>query len=175
MWALKILHEKNWRVSLCVQELFHPQDFLWILAATPGFQNSTALDLSRQTTGLPVLSWFPLYLVLDFFGWLGERLPGSAANNGSLRSIISSTFELDTGTGGESIPLWSSLSRVSLLLNTVVVGDEDELEEDVGWLRSRVEGVIEGEGWELDEGLSESLEPRSERSSPCCIVSESRF
>ena len=28
MWALKILHGKNWRVSLCVQELFHPQDFL---------------------------------------------------------------------------------------------------------------------------------------------------
>ena len=28
MWALKILHEKNWRVSLRVQELFHPQDFL---------------------------------------------------------------------------------------------------------------------------------------------------
>ena len=23
-----LLHEKNWRVSLCVQELFHPQDFL---------------------------------------------------------------------------------------------------------------------------------------------------
>ena len=27
-WALKRLHEKNWRVSLCVQELFHPQDVL---------------------------------------------------------------------------------------------------------------------------------------------------
>ena len=25
---LKKLHEKNWRVSLCVQELFHPQDSL---------------------------------------------------------------------------------------------------------------------------------------------------
>ena len=43
MWALQILHEKNWRVSLYVQELFHPQVFLWILAANPGFQNSTAL------------------------------------------------------------------------------------------------------------------------------------
>ena len=28
MWALKMLHERNWHVSLCVQELFHPQDFL---------------------------------------------------------------------------------------------------------------------------------------------------
>ena len=27
MWALKRLHEKNWRVSLRVQELHHPQIF----------------------------------------------------------------------------------------------------------------------------------------------------
>ena len=27
-WALQILHEKNWRVSLCVQELCHPPNFL---------------------------------------------------------------------------------------------------------------------------------------------------
>ena len=27
-WALKIVHEKNSRVSLSVQELFHPQDSL---------------------------------------------------------------------------------------------------------------------------------------------------
>ena len=26
--ALKMVHEKNWRVRLCVQELCHPQDFL---------------------------------------------------------------------------------------------------------------------------------------------------
>ena len=26
--AQKIIHEKNWRVSLCLQELCHPQDFL---------------------------------------------------------------------------------------------------------------------------------------------------
>ena len=57
-------------------------------------------------------------------------------NNGSHRSIIRSTCELETGTGWESIPLRSSLSRVSLSLNTVVVGEVDELEEDVGWLLS---------------------------------------
>ena len=62
---------------------------------------------------------------LGFFVGLG--------NNGSLRSIISSKCELDTGTGWESIPLRSSLSRVSLSLDTVVVGEVDELEEeDVG-------------------------------------------
>ena len=32
--ALKMVHEKNWRVSLCVQELCHPQDFLRILGLT---------------------------------------------------------------------------------------------------------------------------------------------
>ena len=26
--ALKMVHGKNWRVSLCVQELYHPRDFL---------------------------------------------------------------------------------------------------------------------------------------------------
>ena len=59
-------------------------------------------------------------------------LVGLGANKGSSRSIISSTCELDTGTGWESISLRSSLSRVSLSLNTVVVGEVDELEEDVG-------------------------------------------
>ena len=43
MWALKILHEKNWRVSLCIQELYHPKDSLSILAAIPVFRNKTGL------------------------------------------------------------------------------------------------------------------------------------
>ena len=47
--------------SLRVQELHHPPNFLWILAATPGFQ---------KTTGRSVLSWFPFHLVLGFY-WLG--------------------------------------------------------------------------------------------------------
>ena len=38
----------------------------------------------------------------------------------------------DTGAGWESIPIRSSLSRVSLSLDTVVVGEEDELEEYIG-------------------------------------------
>ena len=65
------LHGKNRRVSLCLQELYHPPNFQWILAATPGFQN--LLDLSQQTTGCPVLSWFPFCLLLEFFGWLGPQ------------------------------------------------------------------------------------------------------
>ena len=61
------------------------------------------------------------------FWWAWGRILESAANNGFHRSIISSTFELDTGTGEES-----SLSRISLSLDAVVVGEEDELEVDVG-------------------------------------------
>ena len=65
-WALKIIHEMNSRVSLCVQELCHPRDFLGILAAIPVYQN---------TTGRPVLYrgfrfiWFSVFW-MDF-GWLG--------------------------------------------------------------------------------------------------------
>ena len=59
-------------------------------------------------------------------------LIGLGANNGSPSSIISSTCELDTCFGEESISFRSSLSRVSLSLDTVVVGEVDELEEDVG-------------------------------------------
>ena len=52
-------------------------------------------------------------------------------HNGSPRSFRS-TCELDTGTGWESIPLRSSLSQVPLSLDTVAVGEVDELEEDGG-------------------------------------------
>ena len=44
-----MVHEKNWRLNLCVQELYHPRDFLWILAVIPICQN---------LTGFTVLSWF---------------------------------------------------------------------------------------------------------------------
>ena len=87
------------RENLRVQKLHHPPNFPWILATTPGFPNLR--DLSRQTTGCPVLSWFPFYL----FFW--KFLVG-LVHNGSSRSIRS-TCELDTGTGWESIPLRSSL------------------------------------------------------------------
>ena len=88
-----------WRVSLCVQELYHPPKFLGILGASPECQN---------TTGRPVLSrGFCFYLVFGFSVGLV---------NGSPRSVRS-TCEPDTGAG------W---------LDTVVVGEVDELEEDVG-------------------------------------------
>ena len=60
-----MLHEKNWRESLRVLEFHHPPKFLIILAAIPELQSLH--DLNRQTTGRPVPSWVPFYLVLDFY------------------------------------------------------------------------------------------------------------
>ena len=56
----KMTLEKNWRVSLCVQELYHPRYFDRLLAAIP---------ICRNKTGLPILTrGLPFHLVLDF--WL---------------------------------------------------------------------------------------------------------
>ena len=124
-------------VSVFRNSVIH-EIFFWILAAIPVYRN---------TTGRAVLyRGFRFYLVLDF--WLAW------SNNGS-PSSIRSTCELDTGTGWESIPLRSSRARVSLSLNTFVVGDVDELEEDVGWSFSCLEGVIDVEEWELEEELAD--------------------
>ena len=101
------------------------------------------------------------------------RIPESAAKNGLPRSIISSTFELDTGTGEVSLSFRSSLSRVSLSLDVAVVGEEDELEEDVEQCLSCLEGVTDVEEGslrstrstcELDTGAGwESIPLRSSR------------
>ena len=64
---------------------------------------------------------------------------GMSEHNGPHRSIISSACELD---------------RVSLSLDDVV-GEVDELQEDVGWLLSCLEGVLEVEWWELEEELDD--------------------
>ena len=42
--------------------------------------------------------------------------------------VLSSTLEIDTGTGELSLSFRSSLARVSLSLDVAVVGEEDELE-----------------------------------------------
>ena len=47
--------------------------------------------------------------------------------------------------GELSLSVRSSLSRVSLSLDVAVVGEEDELEEDVEQCLSCLEGVIEVE------------------------------
>ena len=59
-------------------------------------------------------------------------------------SVLSSILELDTSTGEVSLSVRSSFSRVSLSLYDVV-GEEDELEEDVEHGLSCLEDVLEVE------------------------------
>ena len=73
----------KWRESLHVLEFRHPPNFLWILAATPGFQN---------TTGLTVLSVVPFDLFFRFL--LAWSISG--------RPDLSSTV-VDTVTGKMSL------------------------------------------------------------------------
>ena len=97
---------------------------------------------------------------------ISEPVWPESVYNGSHRSIVVSFFfgfgfcltvlslqHVNLTQALDGNLLWSSLSRVSLSLNTVVVGEVDELEEDVGWLRTCLEGVIDVEEWELDEEL----------------------
>ena len=55
------------------------------------------------------------------FGFLVGSVNGSP-------SSVRSTYELDTSAEWQSIPLRSSRARISLSLDTVVVGEELELE-----------------------------------------------
>ena len=52
-------------------------------------------------------------------------------STGPLRSFRS-TCELDTDAGSESVPHTSAFALFSLSVDTVIVGEVDELEEDVG-------------------------------------------
>ena len=49
-----------------------------------------------------------------------------------LSVLFLSTCVLDTDAGWESIPHMSAFVRFSLSVDTVIVGEVDELEEDVG-------------------------------------------
>ena len=83
-------------VCLCVQELYHPRDFLWILAAIPVCQN---------TTGRPVLNrGLRFYLVLDF--WLAWSTGRSVL---SVQHVIL-TQMLDGNLSHSDLPVLESLT-----------------------------------------------------------------
>ena len=113
--VLKKVHEKNSRVSLCVQELFHPQDSLWILATIPVCRNNTGVTVLARDSHFYLVLGFRLVHVrtlLVFQKWTGL-----------LRTCLS-TLSLDTIAGG-----WSEWS---IFWPERVVGVEvDELEEVV--------------------------------------------
>ena len=68
-WALKIVHEQNWRVSLCVQELFHPPDFSEFLQPLRDIGTQRRWLSSKQRVS-PFYRGF-LFIWFWVFGWLG--------------------------------------------------------------------------------------------------------
>ena len=114
MWALKKLHEKNWRVSFCVRET----------------SSSAKFSLNSCThSGISEYNGSPNSIVVSFvFGfcvllaWVSSRRPDP------------SSTEFDTCTGEMSLSIPSSRSRVWISLT---VGEEDEEDERLWSWRSR--------------------------------------
>ena len=87
------------------------------------------LHMSRQTTGFIVLPWSAFCLFWGIFGWLGSArdwFHNKQRVSPFYHQHLNLTQALEV-----SLSVRSSLSRVSLSLDVAVVGEEDELEEDV--------------------------------------------
>ena len=146
-----VIHEKNWRVSFCVQKLQSTKN------ALNSCSHSGISELARPESAE---NGCPRSIMVSFFvigkiwlaWWTGSWLDSRPTTG---FSVLSSTLKLDTGTGEVSLSVRSSLSRVSLSLDVAVVGGEDELEQDVEQYLSYLEGVIDVE-WELDEELADT-------------------
>ena len=117
-----MVHEKNWRESLPSSTKF-------------SLNSCSHSGISEYNGSHRSVSWFSFLFV---FGFLFGSVTGSPRS-------VRSTCELDTGAGWETIPLRSSRARFSPSLDTVVVGEVDELEEDVEQCLSCLEGVIDVE------------------------------
>ena len=102
--------------------------------------------------------WLSYVDIAWLVGLVNNSSSGIPEEHGSPLSCLS-TCPLDTDTGWESIPLRSSLAPVSLSLDTVVVGEVDELEEDVGWSISCLESVMDVEEGKREEELVDKPEP----------------
>ena len=94
-------NEKNWRVRLCVQELYHPRDFLCFLAAILGFRNKTGLTV--LTRGLR------FYLVLDFWLAWSTGLPVLSVQHVNLTQM------LDRNLSHSGLPVLQSHCRLTQL------------------------------------------------------------
>ena len=136
-----MVHEKNWRVSLCVQETLSSTRF--------SLNSCSHSSISEHDGSHRSFSWFSF--LFDFGFWVGLV-------NGSPRTFRS-TCELDTDAGSESVPHMSAFALFSLSLDTVIVGEVDELEEDVRWSISCFEGVIDVEEGKLEEILADKRRP----------------
>ena len=101
-------------MSLCVQKLCHPRVFCLNSCSHSGISEQN--ESPSSFSGSSFLFGFGIFVGLV---------------NGSPHSFRSSC-SLDTDTRWESLPPRSSRAPVSLSLDTIVEGEVDELEEDVG-------------------------------------------
>ena len=123
-------------MSLCVQELCHPQDSVWILATIRVCRNDTSLTvLDRESH---------FYLVSGFWLVYSKNSSDVSEEYGSPRTCLS-TLSLDTIAGGWSISF-----------EGVVSVEVDEFEEDLGWSISCLKGVMYVEVGKLEEQLAEN-------------------
>ena len=107
-----MVHEKNWRVSLCLQGQ----------SSTRCPLNSCShFGISEYNGSLRSNSWSSFSLVLDFWLAWSTGLPVLSFELVHLTQIL-----------GQNLSTQIFPARVSLSLGTVVVGEVDELEEDVG-------------------------------------------
>ena len=140
MWALKILHEKNLACGSLRSGTSSSTNFSLNSCSLSGISELARLE--------PADNGLPRSILVSFFVfgsfWLAWSTTGCP--------VLWSTLGIDTGTGEVSPSFRSSFSRVSLSLDDVV-GEEDELEEDVKQCLSCLEGVMKVERWELEDEL----------------------
>ena len=92
---------------------------------------------------------------MEFFGCFGELARDWIHGRQLVSPLYHQHLKHDTSTGEISFSVRSSLSRVSLSLDVAVVGEEDELEDDVEQCLSCLEGVMDVEEGKLEEELVE--------------------
>ena len=140
----------------------------------PGFQNLR--DPSQQTTGFTVLSWSPFYLFLGIFGWLGDLARDWIHG----KQLVSLFYSFNMWTWHRH---WMGIypTQIFPFSSLTVAWHSCSRWRRRAWGRCRmiyasvlnVSLMLKNENWM--KNLLTSLEPRSERSSPCYIVFEYRF
>ena len=98
MWALKILHEKNWRENLCVQELCHPPKFSLNSCSRSGMSEHNGAGLAANNGSPRSIVVSSLFGFGSLVGLVNSCSSEISEEHGSLRSCLS-TCLLDTAAG----------------------------------------------------------------------------
>ena len=150
-----MVHEKNWRCeSLRSGTLSSTMIFSEFLAAIPVCQNGNGVSpLLAHNVVSPFYRGFLGFMV----GLVNRIFEIGLKSNGSLRFFPFNMFTWHRywiGIYPTHVFPCSSLATLSLdTVEDVIVGEVDELEEDVGWSISCLESVIDVEEGKLEEEL----------------------